>query len=317
MRWTTADLPDLTDRTIVVTGATSGLGAATTIALATRHAHVVLAARDAERAAAVMDRIRARHRRASLEHLPLDLADLSSVRVAARTLLDRHASVDRIVANAGIMAVPLRRTVDGFELHLGVNHLGHFAFVGQVLPALLAATDGRVVTISSAMHRMAGLDLDDLDWERSRYNSWLAYGRSKLANLLFMAELQRRLEVAGSAAISVGAHPGYTDSNLAASGFAMRGGVTGRILAAGARAAGAVVAQPVGRGVLPQLYATTAPDVPGGSHWGPHALAEQYGYPAPARRSAAARDPALAAALWQRSEAMTGVRYELPVPSAS
>lgn len=312
MRWTTNDLPDLTGSTVLVTGATSGLGEATTIALASRGARVLLATRDATRTADLVDRIRSRCPEADLHHLPLDLADLASVRAAAEQALRRYAAIDRIVANAGIMAPPFTRTADGFELQLGVNHLGHFALVGNLLPALLATGGGRVVTVSSNAHRIGHIDITDLNWERQRYQPWRAYGRSKLANLLFMSELQRRFDAAGVDARSIAAHPGYAATALQTTGPTMQGGVSGRVMEFGSRFTNAVFAQPASQGALPQLYAAAAPDVPGGSYWGPDGPGETRGYPAPASRSDAARDTVLARDLWEVSEELTEVTYELP-----
>lgn len=311
MPWTTADLPDLTGTTVLVTGATSGLGEATTIALATRGAHVVVATRDAAKTEALLRSIRERAPAASLEHLPVDLADLASVARAADTFLARHDRLDRLIANAGIMATPLRRTVDGFDLQLGVNHLGHHALVGRLLPALLAADAARVVAVSSAAHRIGRIDLDDLNWERTRYQRWLAYGRSKLANLLFVLELDRRFRAAGAGAIAVGAHPGYAATGLQTAGPAMQGGLRGTAMALLSGGFTAIVAQPAAQGALPQLYATAAPQVTGGSYWGPDGIGERQGHPAPATRSAEAMDGSLAAALFLASEELTGVRFEL------
>lgn len=315
MTWTAEDLPDLHGRVVVVTGASSGLGEATTVALATRGAHVVLATRSADKTATVMDGIRERAPSASLEHLSIDLADLGSVADAAGVLTERHARVDAVVANAGIMAPPLRRTVDGFELQMGVNHLGHFAFVGRILPLILAADAGRVVVVSSGAHRAGRIDLDDLNWERTRYQRWLAYGRSKLANLLYVLELQRRLDEAGSPVIAVGAHPGYARTALQTTGPTMQGGLGGRVTGVLSGLANALVAQPAARGVLPQLYATAADDVPGASYWGPDGPGEARGFPAPASRSSQALDAEVARGLWQASEELTGVTYELPPPA--
>jgi NAD(P)-dependent dehydrogenase (short-subunit alcohol dehydrogenase family) len=310
--WTAEDLPDLHGRVAVVTGASSGLGEATTVALATRGAHVVLATRSADKTATVMDQIRERTPSASLEHLPIDLGDLGSVADAAARLGERHDRVDALVANAGIMAPPLARTNDGSELQLGVNHLGHFAFVGQILPLVLAGHASRVVVVSSTAHRMGRIDLDDLNWERTRYRRWPAYGRSKLANLLHVLELQRRLAEAGSSTIAVGAHPGYARTALQTTGPTMQGGLSGRLTGVVSGLANALFGQPASRGVLPQLYATCADDVPGGSYWGPDGPAEARGFPAPASRSSEALDPELAHALWTASEELTGVTYELP-----
>lgn len=315
MPWTADDLPDQHGRTVLITGATSGLGEASAVALATRGAHVVLATRSSERTVAVMDRIHHRVPAASMEHLLVDLADLASVAAAADTLASRHDHLDVVLANAGIMAPPRRSTADGFELQMGVNHLGHFALVGRLLPLLLAATDPRVVVVSSNAHRLARLHVDDLHLERHRYQRWVAYGNSKLANLLHVLELQRRAEAAGRDLTAVGAHPGYAATALQTTGPAMQGGVSGLVSGLGSRLSNLLFAQPASQGVLPQLYAATAPALPGASYWGPDGPGETRGYPAPASRSAAAKDPALAAALWQASEEMTGVTYELGSPS--
>jgi NAD(P)-dependent dehydrogenase (short-subunit alcohol dehydrogenase family) len=310
--WTAENLPDLHGRVVVVTGASSGLGEATTVALATRGAHVVLATRSADKTATVMEHLRTRAPSASLEHLPIDLADLGSVAEAAAGLAGRHDRVDAVVANAGIMAPPLSRTVDGFELQFGVNHLGHFAFVGRILPLLLAADASRVVLVSSGAHRIGGIDLDDLNWERTRYQRWPAYGRSKLANLLHMLELQRRLHDARASTIAVAAHPGYARTALQSTGPTMQGGLSGRVTGILSGIANTVVAQPASRGVLPQLYATAADDVAGGSYWGPDGPGEMRGLPAPAARSSAAQDTELARRLWSASETLTGVSYRFP-----
>jgi NAD(P)-dependent dehydrogenase (short-subunit alcohol dehydrogenase family) len=309
--WTADDLPDQHGRTVLITGATSGLGEASAVALATRGAHVILATRSSERTVAVMDRIHHRAPAASMEHLLVDLADLSSVAAAAEALADRQPRLDVVIANAGIMAPPLQHTVDGFELQMGVNHLGHFALIGQLLPLLLAATSPRVVLVSSTAHRLARLHVDDLNLERHRYQRWVAYGNSKLANLLHTLELQRRAEDAGRDLTAVAAHPGYTDTALQATSAAMLGGLAGLVSGVGSRVSNLLFAQPASQGVLPQLYAATAPALPGGSYWGPDGPGEARGYPAPAMRSTAAQDPALAAALWQASQEMTGVTYDL------
>ncbi len=311
MPWTADDLPDQHGRTVLITGATSGLGEAAAVALATRGAHVVLATRSTERTAAVMDRIHHRCPAASMEHLPLDLTDLATVETAAETLATRHGHLDVVMANAGVMGAPLQWTVDGFELHMGVNHLGHFALVGRLLPLLEAATDPRLVVVSSSMHRIARLKVDDLNLERRRYERWTAYANSKLANLLHVLELQRLAELAGSPLTAVGAHPGYADTPLQATGPTMQGGLSALVYGLGTRVSNLLFAQPAAQGVLPQLYAGTAPALPGASYWGPDGPGEQRGYPAPAARSARAKDPALAAALWQVSQDLTGVTYDL------
>ncbi len=311
MPWTADDLPDQHGRTVLITGATSGLGEAAAVALATRGAHVVLATRSTERTAAVMDRIHHRCPAASMEHLPVDLTELATVEAAAATLAARHDHLDVVMANAGIMGAPRSRTVDGFELHMGVNHLGHFALVGRLLPLLEAAAEPRVVVVSSSMHRLARLKVDDLNLEHSRYERWTAYANSKLANLLHVLELQRLAELAGSRLTAVGAHPGYADTPLQTTGPTMQGGISGLVYGLGTRVSNLLFAQPASQGVLPQLYAATAPALPGASYWGPDGPGEQRGYPAPASRSARAKDPALAAAVWQVSQDLTGVTYDL------
>jgi NAD(P)-dependent dehydrogenase (short-subunit alcohol dehydrogenase family) len=286
--WTAAQIPAQTGRTFVVTGANSGLGRQTTIALAAAGARVVMAVRDRARGEAA-----ARTVEGDVEVRLLDLADLSSVRAFA----DRwQGDLDVLVNNAGIMAVPQGRTVDGFERQLGTNHLGHFALTNLLLPAV---TD-RVVTLSSGVHRSGRVDLDDLGWERRRYTRFGAYGQSKLANLLFTLELERRLVADGSRVRAVAAHPGWAATNLQ-SGF----GRVGDTLTA---LANRLFAQSDAQGALPTLYAAVE-DLPGGSYVGPDGRGEVRGYPTLVGRSAAASDAELARALWTRSEELTGVRY--------
>jgi NAD(P)-dependent dehydrogenase (short-subunit alcohol dehydrogenase family) len=287
--WTAQDIGSQHGRTVIVTGATSGLGQVTATRLAAAGAHVVLAVRSAERgarAAAAMG--------GDVEVRELDLADLASVRAFAADWTD---PIDVLVNNAGIMLVPLARTVDGFESQFGTNHLGHFALTNLLLPLV---TD-RVVTVSSSAHRGASIDLDDLSWTTRPYRSWAAYGQSKLANLLFTLELQRRLTADGSAVRALAAHPGYAASGLQ--------GSTGKPMLDGLlRLGNAVMAQSPEMGALPSLYAATQ-DLPGGSYVGPDGLGEQRGHPKLVRRSAAAGDLDLAARLWLVSEQLTGVTY--------
>jgi NAD(P)-dependent dehydrogenase (short-subunit alcohol dehydrogenase family) len=286
--WTAGQIPSQAGRTFVVTGANSGLGRSTTRALARAGARVVMAVRDRGRGEAV-----ARDIDGDVEVRVLDLADLSSVRRFADAW---QGDLDVLVNNAGIMAVPFARTADGFELQLGTNHLGHFALTNLLLPAV---TD-RVVTVSSGVHRSGRIDLDDLSWERRRYSRIGAYGQSKLANLLFTLELERRLIADGSRVRALAAHPGYAATNLQ-SGF----GVVGDRVAA---VANRLFAQSDEHGALPTLFAAVE-DLPGNSYVGPDGRSELRGYPALVGRSAAASDPELAKRLWTRSEELTGVRY--------
>jgi NAD(P)-dependent dehydrogenase (short-subunit alcohol dehydrogenase family) len=294
-RWTPADIPDQAGRTVVVTGASSGLGLVTARVLAGRGARVVLAVRDAERgraAAASID--------GATEVRRLDLADLASVREFAAGW---DGPLDVLVDNAGIMAVPARVTVDGFESQFGTNHLGHFALTNLVLPHV---TD-RVVVLSSTMHRYGGIDLDDLNWQRRPYSAERAYGQSKLANLLFVLELQRRLTAAGSPVRAMAAHPGWAATNLQSrSGSRTKDAA----MAVGNRLFGATAEQ----GAQPTLFAATA-DLPGGSYAGPDGPMELRGQPTLVGRTAAASDVRLAGALWAASAELTGVDFPAALPA--
>ena len=313
--WTTDDIPDLTGRRAVVTGATSGLGEVTAVELARHGAHVVLTARDADRGEQAAARVRAAAPGASVQVGALDLADLSSVRAFAADVADDVAGepLDLLVNNAGVMAVPARRTVDGFELQMATNHLGPFALTGLLLPALLRRPGGRVVAVSSFVHRFGALRLDDLMSEQS-YDPWQAYYRSKLANLLFLRELGRRAAAAGVDLVSTAAHPGWARTNLQYVGprtSGRRGGVTV------ARAANAVLGQSATTGALPQLRAATDPGVRSGDYFGPRGLGEQRGLPRRVGMSRAARDDVAARSLWDTSERLTGVRYVQLEPASS
>ena len=296
-KWTAADLPDQAGRTVVVTGANSGIGLITARELARAGARVVLAVRDTakgEQAAATIP--------GESEVRRLDLAELDSVRAFAAGW---DGPLDVLINNAGVMAVPRRRTKDGFELQLGTNHLGHFALTNLLLPRI---TD-RVVTVSSPAHRVGKIDLDDLNWERRRYLRWSAYGQSKLANLLFVGELQRRLDAIGSPIRATAAHPGYAATNLQAHSESV---IQHAVMAIGNR----VLAQSDEMGALPTLYAATQ-DIPGDSYVGPDGIGEQRGHPKLVGRTAAARDAATARALWERSEELTGVRFPLAPAAAA
>jgi NAD(P)-dependent dehydrogenase (short-subunit alcohol dehydrogenase family) len=306
--WSADDVPDLTDRIAIVTGANSGIGLEAARVLAARGAHVVLACRDARRGRAALETIRASHPAASAEVTPLDLASLASVREFARAFGANHDRLDLLCNNAGVMALPPRTTVDGFEMQLGTNHLGHFALTARLLEPLLAAPAARVVTVSSTMHRPGRVRWDDLQLQRS-YGKWRAYAQSKLANLLFAFELERRFRRAGSRAISVAAHPGYAATNLANVGPRMSGArVFERLAAIGSR----ILAQGADAGALPTLYAAVASDVRGGDYVGPSGLLELRGAPRKVSASARARDDADAARLWEISESLTGERFALP-----
>jgi NAD(P)-dependent dehydrogenase (short-subunit alcohol dehydrogenase family) len=292
-----ADIPDMTGRTAVITGANSGIGRAAARALAAAGARVTLAVRDPEKgraAAAAMP--------GDTDVRELDLANLASVRTFAAGW---EGDIDLLINNAGVMVPPLTRTADGFELQFGTNHLGHFALTNL----LLDHVTGRVVTVSSTGHRMGRIDFDDLNWERKPYKAWAAYGQSKLANLLFTSELQRRLSEAGSPVIATAAHPGYASTNLQ---FHSQRRSMDLIGAIGNR----LLAQDENGGALPTLYAAVA-DVPGNSFAGPGGFMEQRGAPKLVGRSSAAKDDDVARRLWEVSEELTGVRFPLQaVPAA-
>ncbi|HEX7301918.1 oxidoreductase [Lentzea sp.] len=304
INWTAADVPGQTGRVAVVTGANSGLGLSTATELARRGARVVLAVRDLDAGRRAAAGIRAANPRAELEVRRLDLASLASVRAFADELAADHPAIDLLVNNAGVVLVGQRRTTaDGFELHLGTNVLGHFALTGLLLGALGRAEAARVVSLSSVAHKPAVLDFDDLMSERD-FSGSRAYGRSKLGNTVFGLELDRRLRAAGSSITSVLAHPGVTGTNLAPRAWEDYG-LAGRVLAR----AFLLQTQPVDRGVLPQLYAATAPGVRGGQFFGPSGRGERRGHMAEVRPSAAAADPATGTRLWAAAQDLTGVTY--------
>jgi NAD(P)-dependent dehydrogenase (short-subunit alcohol dehydrogenase family) len=287
----TFDIPDMTGRSAIVTGGNSGIGRAAASALAGAGARVVLAVRDTDKgrdAAATMP--------GDTEVRPLDLASLSSIRDFAAAW---EGDLDLLINNAGVMAPPLTRTADGFELQFGTNHLGHFALTNL----LLGNITGRVVTVSSTGHRMGTIDFDDLNWTDKPYKRWRAYGQSKLANLLFTAELQRRLTAAGSDVLATAAHPGYAATNLQ---FHSGRRVLDIVSTVGNR----LIAQDADGGALPTLYAAVA-DIPGDSFAGPGGFMEQRGAPKLVGRSNAAKDTDVARRLWDVSEELTGVRFPL------
>ncbi|MEV2249527.1 oxidoreductase [Streptomyces sp. NPDC050147] len=305
--WNASDIPDQSGRTAVVTGANSGIGYVTARELARHGARVVLACRSEERGARALERIRAEVPSAVAGFRCLDLADLGSVRAFAESYArDEGAGdgLDLLINNAGLMALPHRQTADGFETQFGVNHLGHFALTGLLLPRLLRTPGARIVTVSSAFHALANIDIGDLNSERD-YRRWIAYGRSKTANLLFTHELARRLAATGSGVVAAAAHPGYAQTNLQAAGPKMEGRkVAERVMWLGNRA----LAQPATKGALPSLYAATAPDVRPDSFTGPRVLGWQ-GAPGRSWRAKWTLNDTASERLWEASESLTGVRY--------
>ena len=295
-RWTAASLPDLSGTVALVTGANSGLGLAITSALAGRGARVLMACRDEQKAAGAADQVRSAQPSATVEVVPLDLASLASVRALAASLLRSEVRLDLLVNNAGLMAVDEARTADGFEMQLGVNHLGHFALTGLLAPLVLATPASRIVTMSSMGHRLGRMDLDDPMFERRTYRRWPAYFQSKLANLLFASELQRRLSDAGVGAQALAAHPGTTHTDLGTEGS----GLTNKVMAPAM-----MLGQSAEAGAQPLLRAATDPRARGGEFYGPRFIIRGRAVRETPSRRARRRDDALG--LWVLSEQLTGV----------
>jgi NAD(P)-dependent dehydrogenase (short-subunit alcohol dehydrogenase family) len=302
-KWTAERIPDQSGRTAVVTGANSGLGLVTARELARAGARVVLACRNTQKGEGALRDCQAAASDAQLELEDLDLASLDSVRAFAGRFRDEHDGLDLLINNAGVMATPRRRTADGFELQLGTNHFGHFALTALLIGAMEGREDARVVTLSSNAHRFGRIAFDNLGGDR-HYFRWRAYGQSKLANLMFALELDRRLRAAGSTVKSLAAHPGYAATNLQ---FAGPPGLDAAVMKVGNR----LFAQSDEMGALPTLFAATEPGLEGGTFCGPDGFLEGHGHPKRVSPNGAARDEAVARRLWEVSEEMTGVRFEL------
>ncbi|MFA4939921.1 SDR family oxidoreductase [Brevundimonas sp.] len=304
MTWTANDIPDLSGKRAVITGATGGLGLETALVLAGKGVEVVLAARYPAKGAEAERLIRSRHPNAVVRFDLLDLGALSSVEAfAERHLADGHP-IDILIDNAGIMALPTRQTtVDGFEMQLGTNYLSHFALVGRLLP-LLTAAKARVVQLSSVAHRSGHIRLDDLNYQTG-YSPWTVYQQSKLAMLMFAIELQRRSDAQGWSLTSVAAHPGFARTDLIANGHAGKPG----LFAHGASLLESVLSHSAADGALPILMAATLPDVVPAGYYGPTGFQEMKGPPGVAIIKRQARDADVARRLWSQSETLTGVRY--------
>jgi NAD(P)-dependent dehydrogenase (short-subunit alcohol dehydrogenase family) len=295
MAWSAENIPDQTGRVAIVTGANTGIGYEIARALARKKAIVILACRNSTKGEAALQRILREQSSAKVRFMRLDLADLSSVQGFARDYADRQDRADILVNCAGVMATPFAKTADGFELQFGTNHLGHFALTGLLLNVILCTPQARVVTMSSGGHRFGRMEFDNLNGQKG-YDPQAAYAQSKLANLLFTYELQRRLAALRQDAIAVAAHPGWTRTELA---------VHWRMV----RVLSRFIGQTAERGALPALYAATAIDVQGGDYYGPEGWMGVRGYPAKSRSSESSYDLETAARLWSVSEELTGVRY--------
>jgi len=304
--WTEGDIGDQTGRTILITGANSGIGYEAARALAQHGAHVVLACRTRSKADDAVARIAASNPSGSTEVLEMDLADLDSVAEAASRFASSHDRLDVLVNNAGLMAAPLQRTAQGFEMQFGVNHLGHFALTGHLIEMLMASGPARVVSISSQGHRPGKIHFDDLNSEK-KYSPWPAYFQSKLANLLFIGELQRRLALVKSEVIAVAAHPGVSSTNLGHESS----GVLGSMMKWTRPVFDRFVSQSAAMGALPTLRAAVDPSVDGGDYFGPDGFGEQRGHPVKVDSSNRAKDDAAAGRLWELSEQSTRVTFPI------
>ncbi|MCO6451056.1 MAG: SDR family NAD(P)-dependent oxidoreductase [Caldilineales bacterium] len=295
-KWTAANIPDQTGRVIVITGANSGIGYEAALALAAKGGHVVVAGRNPEKCEQAAMDIRNVSPDCGLEVILINLADLKSIHTFAETFKQRHDRLDLLINNAGVMALPKHeKTADGFEMQFGTNHLGHYTLTGLLLDRVLATPNSRVVNVSSNAHKLGNIDFENLNAEK-KYSQWGAYGASKLANLLFTYELQRRLVAHGSSTISVAAHPGYSATDLQ-----RHSGVFGLL--------NHILAQSPQMGALPTLYAATAADVNGCDYIGPDRFFEQRGHPAKVHSNGKSHDEAAARRLWEVSEELTGVKY--------
>jgi NAD(P)-dependent dehydrogenase (short-subunit alcohol dehydrogenase family) len=294
-QWTANDIPDQSGRVVIVTGANSGIGYETARALAQKGATVIMACRSIDKANEAVTLCRAEEPQGGVEVMQLDLGDLDSVQGFAEGFKDQYDRLDLLINNAGIMQPPFGLTEQKFETQFGVNHLGHFALTGLLLDVVMRTPGSRIVTVSSTMHKYGKIDFDNLNAE-SGYSATSAYGQSKLANLLFTYELQRKLEDAGSDTIATAAHPGWTETNL-------------QRHSGGVRFLNRFLAQTPEMGALPTLRAATDPDARGGSYYGPSNRFESAGYPKQVKSNARSHDSDVAQRLWTVSEEMTGVRY--------
>ena len=296
--WTSEQVDDQTGRVAIVTGANTGIGLETAKTLARKGAAVVLACRSVKKGEAAVADIKTGGIKGSVELELLDLANLESVRTFVERLRKRHDRLDLLINNAGVMMPPASKTQDGFELQFGVNHLGHFALTGLLADLLLASAGSRVVTVSSEAHKWGTMDFEDLQWEQKPYKRVAAYGQSKLANLLFTYELQRRFDEAGVQTLALAAHPGWTATDLQRNAGLFR-------------ALNPLFAMKPWKGALPTLRAATGKDVVGGQFYGPHGLSGMRGFPVPVKSNAASQDEEAARKLWEVSENLTGVTFDL------
>jgi NAD(P)-dependent dehydrogenase (short-subunit alcohol dehydrogenase family) len=305
MKWKASDIPDLAGKIAMVTGANSGLGYYTCLELARKGAHVVLVARNKEKGNAAMEKIKLAIPNADLQFMKLDLANIESVKHFADAFMEEYDKLDILINNAGVMAIPLLRTTQGFEMQFGTNHLGHFALTALMIDFIEKTPGARIVNVSSLMHKFGKIHFDDLNWEKS-YSKWDAYSQSKLSNLLFSIELHRRLRMAGKGTRVMTSHPGYASTNLQTRGGEMEGSKA-NILAN--KFLNTVVAQPAWKGALPSLYAATCPQAESGKFYGPSGLGAVRGYPREEKINPKLTSPDVAKRLWEESERLIGFRF--------
>ncbi|WP_420155378.1 oxidoreductase [Siphonobacter sp.] len=297
-KWTTDNIPDLSGKTILVTGANSGLGFETSLVLAEKGASIIMACRNQQKAEEAKKRVIGIVPAARITLVRLDLADLDSVRTCAEAVIKMNPRLDVLINNAGVMATPYSQTKQGFELQFGSNYLGHFALTGLLLPLLLVTPSSRIVSLSSSAANYAKFDFDDIMTERKKYKPYQAYGQAKLANLVFALELARKLEASRSETIAVAVHPGVSPTNLQrTSGF-----LTEKIITP-------LISQSADKAALPSLLAATDSAVANGSYWGPSGFMELKGLPGPAVIPKQAKDLIAARRLWELGERLTGVKY--------
>jgi NAD(P)-dependent dehydrogenase (short-subunit alcohol dehydrogenase family) len=297
-KWTADNIPNQKGRVAIVTGSSSGIGSETARVLAEKQATVIMAVRNLEKGGKAVEKILARHNDADIKVMELDLANLESVARFAENLKKTYSRLDLLINNAGVMVPPYAKTKDGFELQFGTNHLGHFALTGRLLDVLLNTEGARIVDVSSGAHKIGNLNFDDLSWEKRSYSAWRAYGDSKIANLYFTLELDRKLKENGLATLVTAAHPGWTATELQ-----RHAGFT--------KFLNGFFAMDISQGALPTLRAATEPNLKGAEYFGPNGIFEMRGNPVEVQPNARAKDEAIARRLWEVSEQLTGVKFEL------
>ncbi|UCE41797.1 MAG: SDR family NAD(P)-dependent oxidoreductase [Candidatus Aminicenantes bacterium] len=295
-KWDSNDIPDQKDRVVIVTGSSSGIGYQAAKVLTEKNATMIIAVRNQQKGNDAADKIKADNPNADVKVMELDLASLKSVHSFATKFKDSYSRLDLLINNAGVMMPPYSKTADGFELQFGTNHLGHFALTGLLIDLIIGTPESRIVNVSSSGHHYGDLNFDDLNWENRPYKKMKSYGDSKLANIYFTYELQRRLDVNGSNTMVTASHPGWTATELQ-----RHVGVLDFL--------NHIFAQDITMGALPTLYAAVGPDVKGGDYYGPSGWKEMKGYPKKVESNELSHDKEIAQKLWEVSEELTGIKY--------